>query len=367
MAYAPAHSHETDSAASVCAVMEGRGAYNEHATIPAGGARSALPILLAAAQAVRAQAGEPIVIADYGSSEGKNSLGPMRVAIAEFRERYGARHPISVVHVDLPENDFNSLFHVVEKGAHRYGADDPFVFPSAIARSFYSSVFPPESVHLGWSSYAAVWLSRVPAPIPDHIIALRSTDTVRAAYARQAASDWEPFFTLRAAELRPGGRLVVVLPALDDAGSFGLGELFDHARAALRDLVDAGALDVDELARMALAVYPRATRDLLAPFVRNGSFQGLTVEHCDMQVLPDPAWPAYELARDRRALAREHALFFRVVFMPTLATALGPNRATDERSAFADRLTEALERRLVDAPAPLPRFVATIVAAKAAR
>ena len=82
MAYAPAHSHETDSAASVCAVMEGRGAYNEHATIPAGGARSALPILLAAAQAVRAQAGEPIVIADYGSSEGKNSLGPMRGASA---------------------------------------------------------------------------------------------------------------------------------------------------------------------------------------------------------------------------------------------------------------------------------------------
>jgi hypothetical protein len=48
----------------------------------------------------------------------------------------------------------------------RYILDDPNVFPSAIGRSFYESVLPPSSVHLGWSSYAAVWLSRVPTLIP---------------------------------------------------------------------------------------------------------------------------------------------------------------------------------------------------------
>ena len=58
-------------------------------------------------------------------------------------------------------------------------------------------------MHLGWSSYAAVWLSRVPALIPGHFISIRSTGAVRAEFERQAAQDWEAFLTLRARELRP--------------------------------------------------------------------------------------------------------------------------------------------------------------------
>src|SRR6516162_465277 len=86
----------------------------------------------------------------------------------------------------------------------RYILDDPNVFPTAIGRSFYESVLPPSSVHLGWSSYAAVWLSRVPTLIPGHFIALASTGPVRAEFDRQAAKDWEVFLSLRARELRPG-------------------------------------------------------------------------------------------------------------------------------------------------------------------
>jgi hypothetical protein len=171
---------------------------------------------------------------------------------------------------------------------------------------------------------------------------------------------------LRATELRRGGRLVVVLPAVDEDGSWGLEEFMDHANAALRDLVDAGAIGAGEMARMALAAYPRTKQELLAPFAAGGSFSGLTVEHCDVQVLADPAWSAYERSHDRQALAREHALLFRVIFTPTLASALDEHRSADERSAFADRLTDALERRLIDAPTPQHRYVASIVLAKTA-
>ena len=323
----------TDSGQSVCALMEGKGAYNAHATIPAAGSQSAIPIFRDAARAVHAAAAEPIVVADYGSSEGKNSLAPMRAAVGELRARFGPERPIYVAHIDLPGNDFKTLIELVGSSPDSYAAGDPFVFPSAAARSFYSSVFPRESVHLGWSSYAAVWLSRVPAPIPDHIVAMCSNETVRAAF--------------------------------DESGSFGLGEFFDHANAALRDLVDAGAIGAGEAARMALPVYPRSKQQLLAPFARENAFRGLTVEHCDMQILPDAAWLAFQSTHDRHALAREHALFFRVIFIPTLATALHERRTPDERSALADLLTDALERRLIDAPAPLPRFVATIALAKA--
>ena len=70
MTYAPTHPRHTDSAPAPGAVMEGRGAYNKHATIPADGSRSAISHLRNAARAVFAGPDEPIVIADYGSSEG---------------------------------------------------------------------------------------------------------------------------------------------------------------------------------------------------------------------------------------------------------------------------------------------------------
>jgi hypothetical protein len=47
-----------------------------------------------------------------------------------------------VVHVDQAANDFNTLFGVLHSDPERYSLDDPDVFPSAIGRSFYNSVFP---------------------------------------------------------------------------------------------------------------------------------------------------------------------------------------------------------------------------------
>ena len=69
-------------------VMEGDGAYNKYAKLPAGGAALALPFLEKAIRGLRLDPGDqPIVIADYGSSQGKNSLAPLRIAIKALRSR----------------------------------------------------------------------------------------------------------------------------------------------------------------------------------------------------------------------------------------------------------------------------------------
>ncbi len=268
--------------------MEGRGAYNRHAKIPAGGAALARPLLEEAVRNIAfGPADQPVVIADYGSSQGKNSLAPMGTAIRILRSGLDRNRPIFVFHVDLPANDFNTLFEVLNTDPDRYVLDDPNVFPCAIGRSFYESVLPPEHVHLGWCSYAAVWLSRIPSLIPGHFIAHRSTGAVRAEFERQAARDWEAFLSLRAGELRPGGRLVIVLPGLDDDGSSGLEALMDHANAVLAEMVDEGAILADERTRMVLGAHPRRRCDLLAPFSPGRQFQNLTVEHCELVPLAD--------------------------------------------------------------------------------
>src|ERR1700722_13359598 len=78
--------------------MEGRGAYDRHAELPARGGAFALPHFERAVRALPLDTGDqPIVIADYGSSQGKNSLAPMRTAIEALRTRRGADRPIGAL------------------------------------------------------------------------------------------------------------------------------------------------------------------------------------------------------------------------------------------------------------------------------
>jgi hypothetical protein len=239
-------------------VMEGKGSYNKHARLPAGGAALAMPLLEKAVQTLELDPREqPIVIADYGSSQGKNSMIPMQVAIQHLRRRVGPNRAIFVFHIDQPSNDFATLFAVLGADPDRYVVDEPNVFPAAIGRSFYENVLPSGSVHLGWSSYAAVWLSRIPTLIPGHFFPAHSTETVRAEFDRQGAQDWEAFLSLRAKELRPGGRLVVVLPGLADDGSSGFQSLFNDANAVLQDMVSVGEITAEERSRMVVGSYPR--------------------------------------------------------------------------------------------------------------
>jgi hypothetical protein len=341
-------------------VMEGGGSYNVHARVPAGGAKLALPFLEQAVRDMTVETGtEPVVIADYGSSQGKNSLAPMRLAIKELRARVGPERPIFVVHIDQAANDFNTLFDVLHRDPERYSRDDPKVYPSAIGRSFYENVFPGDHVHLGWSSYAAVWLSRIPMSIPDHFISLASTGEVRAAFERQAAEDWTYFLSLRASELRPGGRLVVVLPGNHDDGGVGFEPLFSHANEALAEMVRDGTITSDERSRMALGAYPRRRCELMAPFT-DGQFRGLRIEHCDLSVLPDAAWVDYEHDGNKEVLVNRHLGFFRVIFVPSLTSALPEGK----KPAFADGLERRLRQRLGERPAPLHSFVQTMVLAK---
>jgi SAM dependent carboxyl methyltransferase len=348
--------------------MEGRGSYNIHSLIPSGGGALALPHLeRAIADAPLDSFDHPIAIADYGSSQGRNSLAPMRLAIECVRSRAGPDRPIVVYHVDQPSNDFNSLFEVLDASPDRYSRGDPNVFPCAIGRSFYEGVLPPNSVHVGWSSYAAMWVSRIPAPIPGHFFFARSTGKVRAAWERQGVEDWEFFLSLRAQELRPGGLLVVSVPGADENGASVVEDIMDHANAELAAMADDGVITAEERGRMALNVWPRRKAELVAPFARGGRFQSLILKESDTCMLSDPAWDAYEADQDAEALAAKHAMFFRSIFTPTLASSLDKVRAGEPSAqlAFADRLTGGLRRRLAARPAPMHSLVQIVVVMKA--
>jgi len=346
--------------------MEGGGAYNRNSAPQAAGLAPAVPWFIEAARLVPLGLPEaPLIVADYGSSQGRNSLAPLGAAIAVLRERAGADRPISVVHTDLPGNDFGALFQIVVADPDSYLRGDANIFPYAIGRSFYESLFPPGSVTLGWSSWAAQWMSRVPVEIPDHIHYSRSTvASVRAAYARQGAEDWHTFLALRGRELRPGGRLVILLVALDEDGDFGWEPMWDHLQAALTELVAEGFVAPAEHARMAIPGVGRSRADLLAPFADTGRFAGLEVAQLDTFAGADPIWDAFEASGDVDALARSRAAFTRAFASPTLAAAL--DRTSDGRAAaFGDRLEAELVKRCAAAPVRMPSTLGRVHLVKA--
>ena len=303
-----------------------------------------------------------IVIADYGSSVGRNSLAPIAAAIRVLRARAGAERPISVVHADLPRNDFSSLFQTLETNPASYLHDDPASFAFTAGRSFYRQILPAGSVTLGWSSWAVQWLSRTPCAIPDHVQVACSRDApARAAFARQAAEDWRSFLTHRAGEIGPGGRLVVLTMALTENGEFGYGPVLAALHASLREQVANGHVQADEAARMAIPTVGRSRADLLAPFGAEGRFAGLTVERIELFLGEDPIWHDFERDRDAAAYGARWAAFSRASVLPTLALDLGADR--HRREGFVARMEAGMARRLAAHPEPaiMPLAMMTIV------
>jgi len=255
---------------------------------------------------------------------------------------------------------------VLSADPERYTLGATNVFPCAIGQSFYQQVLPANSVHLGWSCYAAQWLRRVPTRITGHFWSPRSTGVERKAFEYQAAEDWETFLALRGHEMRPGARLVVVLPSLPREGHPGLTQLMDDANEVLKEMVEEGAITAEEKARMVLGSHLRCRAELIAPFANDKHFHDLHLENCIECMLTDAAWVQYLRDGDEGALARRRALLFRSIFLPSLSSALDRVRAGDVEAqrVFAHQLEKGLVQRQAGHPAPANALVSIVLLAK---
>ena len=177
-----------------------------------------------AARKTRGAAGEPFHIADFGTADGGTSLPLMRNVVARVR----AAEPdtaIVVGYEDQAQNDWQSLFKLVqghiEGGPETYYEPDGNVYAVAVGTSFYESCFAPESIDLSFSATAFHWLTSCPADIPDALHSACTADpATKKAFGERARKDWTHILSKRAAELKPGGQLVVANFATDENGSF---------------------------------------------------------------------------------------------------------------------------------------------------
>ena len=345
--------------------MESR-SYTASSRLQAAGLRPAIKLFEQAAEVVPIpRSPYPIVVADYGASTGHNSLLPLGAAIAVLRKRTRPEQSIMIAHTDVPENDFSMLFETLANDPDTYLHKDEATFASAIGRSFYKQILPSNSVNLGWSSWAIQWLSRPPAPIPDHVqVAYSSDEGIRAAYAKQAAHDWHEFVAFRGRELCPGGRLVVMTTALDEAGEFGYRPLLMGMVDVLDDLESGGLLTDDEVHRMAIPTVGRRAADFLSPFAPKGRFERLEIEHLEVFNAEDRFWSQYHTDKDAKAFGAQWAAFAKASVFPTLASALEGGHADPRCGQFFDQLEAGIAARLSAAPEQMQIPLAHVVLVK---
>jgi salicylate 1-O-methyltransferase len=343
--------------------------YTVSSRLQAAGLRPAIALFEQAADAVPLpRPPQPIVIADYGASTGHNSLLPISAAIPVLRARTRPEHSVLVVHTDVPDNNFTVLFETLSDDPDTYLRADAATFSSAVGRSFYSQIIPSNSVHLGWSSWAIQWLSRVPAPIRDHVqVAYTADEDVRAAYAKQAAQDWQEFVAFRGRELCPGGRLVVLTVGQTEDNEFGYRPLLAGLVDTLRELTSDGLLTVEEVGRMCLPIVGRGETDFLAPFAPSGRFERLSVEHLEIFDAEDRFWAQYQVDHDASAFGALWAAFIRAAGFPTLASALAGGRNDPRSPEFFDRLEAGVADRLAAEPEQMQVTLAKVVLAKQRR
>lgn len=329
--------------------------YTQSSRLQAAGLGPAIALFERAAEQVPLpKPPQPIVIADYGAANGHNSLKPMSAAIAILRRRTRHDHAILVAHTDIPDNDFSALFHTLSDDPESYLHLDAATFASSIGRSFYDQIVPSKTVNLGWSSWAAQWLSTMPAEVHDHLhISYSHDDAARAAYADRAALDWHNFVAFRGRELAPDGRLVVMTIALDEDGTSGFPTLLDAMLTALGQQVRDGLLRQEELRRMTIPTFARSEKDFRAPFAPTGRFEGLTIDHLETFNAEDRFWVRFQADRDAETFGAQWAAFARAALFPALVRGLDDGVRDARAGEFVEQLQGAVAAQLSSAPEPM--------------
>ena len=340
--------------------MEGGGFYNRHSAMQATGIAALLSVWEAACLTVPIEQGA-LTIVDYGSSQGRNSMAPMRIAINRLRDRLGQSVPIEIVHTDLPSNDFSALFEALASDPDSYmiGASD--IFPSAIGRSYFEPLLPPQRVHLGWTTWALQWMSKGAIEAQDHILAgMSALPSVVSAVTKQQACDWGCFLKLRSQEMRPGAKLVAgftVRTMTDTGWEWLLGELWSAVGEMRKD----GLLSEEQQNKLTIPIGLRSLEDIKAPFVQSGYFADLYLEHLDLIKVPDPCWEEFERGGDQLTFATRHADMTRAWSGPVIASQIADSRRGIE---LVNELFARFERRLSENPRPHQPYMAAVVLAK---
>ncbi|XP_073136870.1 benzoate carboxyl methyltransferase-like [Henckelia pumila] len=220
---------------------------------------------------------------DLGCALGPNSLSVVAHVmdtIQNLRKNGNNRQEFRFFLNDLPYNEFNGLFELVESEKELVCGPRSQCYIHGLPGSFYTRLFPRKSLHFAYSSTSLQWLSQVPQGLvrqnkENIFITMTSPPEVLDAYAEQYKSDWFTFLILRAEEMAPGGRMVLTFinRSGDDFSAKEEYVHYDVLAQTLLDMVTQGLLEKDDLYSFNVPIYMPCQLEVESIINQQGSFK----------------------------------------------------------------------------------------------
>ncbi|KAF5716527.1 benzoate carboxyl methyltransferase [Fusarium globosum] len=219
--------------------MQGGGYYNDNSTLQGLAIDKALSLL----EPLKWK-GKNITLADYGSSEGENTIR----LLANYLSNLPSLLSATLVFNDTPFNDFSSLSRTIDTNSSSLSQNGRLsISPLMVPKSFFQQVLPDDFVDAGFSFTALHWLQHMPSSweTPD--------------LARYAHEDLVSFLSARHREIRPNGSLTLCIPC---HGEIGVDPAVTCLQASIRSLASTYHLDPSSI--VCLPLYFRTMEEILS-------------------------------------------------------------------------------------------------------
>uniref|UniRef100_A0A0E0FFX8 Uncharacterized protein n=1 Tax=Oryza nivara TaxID=4536 RepID=A0A0E0FFX8_ORYNI len=286
-----------------------------------------------------------MIVADLGCSVGANTLlfvSDVVNTVADAQHHDELRcHPMELQFFlnDLSGNDFNQVFKSVKQftksiaASHPKGVALPPFYISGLPGSYYTRLFPCQSVHLFHSSYCLHWRSQMIKDMDEKMsdinggniyIAKSTPPSVVKMFQDQFQKDMSLFLKLRHQELVPGGQMLLTFLGRKKEGVLDgdLSHLCALLAEALQALVTEGLVEREKLESFNLPLYGPSIDEVKAVIALNKLFG---IDHIQ---LFESNWDPYDdMENDGMCSSPEHgvnvAKSIRAVFEPLLASHFG--------------------------------------------
>ncbi|XP_045829799.1 S-adenosyl-L-methionine:benzoic acid/salicylic acid carboxyl methyltransferase 3-like [Trifolium pratense] len=304
-----------------------------------------------------------LAIADLGCSFGPNTMlvisGIIKVVEKLCQELNHKSPEYKVFLNDLPKNDFNNLF--MSLGAFKEKLRDeiktemgPCYF-FGVPGSFYSRIFPDNSLHFVHSSYSLQWLSKVPKGVDNNnkgkiYLASTSPSSVLKAYYKQFQTDFSLFLKCRAQELFENGHMILTFLGRksDDPSSKECCYIWELMAMALNDMVLQGIIDEEKLNSFNIPNYYPSPIEVKLEVLTEGSFtiNRLEVSEVNWNALDD--LNAFEFESRKPESLRHNgynmAQCIRAVAEPLLVSHFGKDVIEDIFDRYKRILTDRMSK-----------------------
>ncbi|KAK2690815.1 hypothetical protein QWA68_010334 [Fusarium oxysporum] len=219
--------------------MQGGGYYNENSNLQGQAIDKSLELLRPSGHQ-----GLSIILADYGSSEGKNSVQ----LFSQYLKTLPSVTSATLVFNDTPSNDFSSLTLTIHQNWDTLSQGGSISINTLLSpRSYFEQVLPDGFVDAGFNFTALHWLRNMP-----------DASSTPSSLSAAAHEDFVTFLSARHKEIRQHGTMTICIPS---DGEISVLPTFRCFEASLRNLYD--KYQVDPTIARRLPMYFRTLDEIL--------------------------------------------------------------------------------------------------------